>query len=1078
MDNSISITQTKIFVPRRRSDLLSRQRLLDGLYELLDYRLILLVAQAGYGKTSLLIDFAHHTEWPFCWYTLDHLDREPQRFLTHLIASLSLQFPSFGKRSRTVLQNMSQGELNLDSMVSVMVNDAFENITEHFVLVLDDYHMVDENPAISYFVSRFVQDMDDNCHIIIASRMLVALPELPLMVARSQVGGLGFEELAFHPQEIQDLLQQNHHRTISDALARELAHTSEGWITGLLLSSQMAQTGIADRLRMGKGSNVGLYDFLADQVLRGQTPEVRTFLLRSSLLDEFDASFCQEVIGASLEIQENWEELISSISRQNLFVLPVGDDRIWMRYHRLFLDFLRARMLQERPAEAEHILTRLAEVYQKYGEWERTYELYSRLQSTDKIITLLENVGGDMISAGRLVMLAEWIETIPPALLQSNAVLLSLYGSVLAMRGEPRRGITLLDQAVASQPEGGEPVVWARILMRRATVNQMQGQYQLAAQDAENAFKICENHPELQAIRAAALHRKGISFYYLGWLKEAVEYLTLALEVHQSLNDEKSAASLWMDIGLAHTSIGNYLTAEDAYKRALEYWRRTGNATWLANLLNNLGDLQRQLGEYEAAINNLEQAVEYARVSGYLRMEAYSLATIGDLYRDLDALDQAQEAYSRARTIALRIQDRLLHFYLDLSEAALLHRRGKIFQAQSMLENTARQAEAGKSAYEKNMCSLERGRMQVIGKEYAESLDDLKQASAYFVKEGQSVEMMRAQLYLALATFGISREAGSYQEFVDTFSRIPGQEFPPALLVSVREVRPLLNEMRAIERLAPLVDYLCGEADRFEQMLAPIRRQLRRKASVIPFAPPHMHIQALGKVQVSVNDRPISTSDWQVQVARDLFFFLLARQEGITKEAVGEVFWLDSSPAELKLRFKNCIYRLRHAVGKEAIVFRDEIYQFNTGLDYEYDVELFFKEIYHAERTVDLRQKINFYQVAVKLYQGPYMPGVDDTWVLAERQKILTVYVQAVLKLGALYLEINEFDNALLCGQRVLTEDPCLEGAHRLVMQTYAATGNRAMVVRQYEYCRQILSEELNTTPSANTQTLYETLMH
>lgn len=195
MGDFITITRTKIIVPRRRAELHSRARLLGLLDELLDNRLIIVAAPAGYGKTSLLIDFAHITQWPVCWYSLDNLDQEPQRFIAHFISALNQRFPGFGKSCLAAMQNMGQDRLDMDVLVSLIINDAYENITEHFILVIDDFHLVEKSQAVVNFVNRFLQDVDENCHLILASRSLLTLPDLPLMVARSLVGGLSFEEL-------------------------------------------------------------------------------------------------------------------------------------------------------------------------------------------------------------------------------------------------------------------------------------------------------------------------------------------------------------------------------------------------------------------------------------------------------------------------------------------------------------------------------------------------------------------------------------------------------------------------------------------------------------------------------------------------------------------------------------------------------------------------------------------------------------------------------------------------------------------------------------------------------------------
>ncbi len=204
---NIPVTRTKYVIPRRRADLLSRQRLLDVLQGLLDEKLIILAAPAGYGKTSLLIDLAYHTELPVCWCSLDPLDRDLKRFVAYFIASISQRYPNFGSQSSIILQSLSTSSPDIDRLVTAIVNEAYDTIQEHFLIILDDFHFVNDQEEINHFIGRFIQEVDENCHLIISSRTLLSLPDLPLMVARSQVGGLGFDELAFKAEEIQELIQ-------------------------------------------------------------------------------------------------------------------------------------------------------------------------------------------------------------------------------------------------------------------------------------------------------------------------------------------------------------------------------------------------------------------------------------------------------------------------------------------------------------------------------------------------------------------------------------------------------------------------------------------------------------------------------------------------------------------------------------------------------------------------------------------------------------------------------------------------------------------------------------------------------
>jgi LuxR family maltose regulon positive regulatory protein len=172
---SIPISKTKIIVPHRRPDLLSRPRLLESLQALLHNKLLLLAAPAGYGKTSLLIDLAQNAEMPICWLSLDQLDRDPQRFLAYLIASLAERFPDVGETSRHQLSRLKSIEQDAEAILVMLTNELYDRVENDFLIIIDDYHLLDDVPVISDLLNRFLQLVDDNCHILLSSRTLPAL---------------------------------------------------------------------------------------------------------------------------------------------------------------------------------------------------------------------------------------------------------------------------------------------------------------------------------------------------------------------------------------------------------------------------------------------------------------------------------------------------------------------------------------------------------------------------------------------------------------------------------------------------------------------------------------------------------------------------------------------------------------------------------------------------------------------------------------------------------------------------------------------------------------------------------------
>ena len=184
------------------------------------------------------MDLAAQVEYPVCWLTIDALDIDPLRFLNHFAAAIQQQFPDFGGPTSSLLNNLDGSGLDREQALRNLINDLYDHVQEHFSLILDDFHLIDSSPEINQFINRFCQEMDENCHLVITSRTLLNLPDLPLMVARSQVHGLSFEELAFLPDEIKQLYQVEFQGELSQQDAERIVEETEGWITGFLLSAE------------------------------------------------------------------------------------------------------------------------------------------------------------------------------------------------------------------------------------------------------------------------------------------------------------------------------------------------------------------------------------------------------------------------------------------------------------------------------------------------------------------------------------------------------------------------------------------------------------------------------------------------------------------------------------------------------------------------------------------------------------------------------------------------------------------------------------------------------------------------
>lgn len=1072
---TVPVRRTKLIPPRRRSDLLTRDRLLDMLYELLDYRLIIVSAPAGYGKTSLLVDLIRHIETPVCWFSVDSLDRDPQRFLAHFVAAITEQFPQFGKRSAAALSNLGAApdERDVDQFVTSMVNELLETVDTHFMLVVDDYQFVEENQVIETFLNQFVQSVDEHCHLIVSSRTLLLLPDLSLMAARGQVGGISLEELAFRPEEIQSLVRKKHRMTISDSVAEDLYNETEGWITGLLLSAQTIWEGVANQLRIARASGADLYDFLVRQVLEQQPAHVRDFLLRTSLLEEFDAEFCERVFGpAHYATGEDWRDLIETVSQNNLFVNAVGERGHLLRYHQLFQDFLQDRFAREYPQEYRRVLANLGLVYEEDGMWEKAYDAYTRLEDSTRIADLLERAGPRLLRDRRYSRLQEWLDVVPHSELQRRPPLLSLCGMVAYMLGEMDAGLRMLNQAEVAFRSANDVHGLARTLVRRAVAYRMQAKYEASLTDAHEALDIACDGERFAEIRAEALRVKGLATYRLGKVETAVTALNASLRLYQRRDEARNVAMVRMELGLVYRAAGDYVAAREYYEQSLQDWREMDNVAWQANVLNNLGVLYHYRGDYCDAVRTLEEGLACARQSGDVREEAYILCSLGDIFMEVDAGGAALDVYRMARDV-MPASDQFLHLHVLLAESVLLRRQGEFEQARELLDaahsivaDAESPAQSGRWRHELGRLALAEGRAEA-------AQEHMLAALATQSRRNAPLEHIRILFSLAQVHAALGDENGMHEALAQLLETIPSANSRHLIIVAARDAVDVLASADDDERARQL----CADVNTFEERIPRLRRELRQQVRLVSFAPPQLDIRTLGKVQVQRNGTVHTSDDWPMQPARDLFFCLLAHPQGLTRDTASEYCWPDLVLDKQKWRFKNSLHYVRDTLGKDVVIYERGRYWFNRRLDYRYDVELFRDVLQRTQQAQDPRQKIDTYRSALAKYGGKFLPGIDAAWAATERERLHQTFVDALVALARYHLDAAHYDEALTLCQRALDEDNCLEEAHRLAMRAYAGKGDHAAVARQYNQCRDALQLELDVLPSSATDDLYRSLL-
>jgi len=1068
------VSKGKIVPPSRRPQLLTRRRLLDLLFNALDKELALVSAPAGYGKTSLLIDLVSQSEFPCCWLSLDEMDREPQRFAAYFIAALAERFPEFGSQSNTVLENMSSFEEDMESLIVSICNEISDKIPEYFIFVLDDFHLLEDVQPVQNFVERFVQLMGENCHLAISSRRLTDFKNLSLLVARNQVGGLDFSELAFLPQELQALFAQNNKLHISDEQAKQLIEETEGWITGLQYSN-------AENLPKSSSSyllndNTALFNYFEKQVLGPQPPELQEFILRTALFDEFDASLCESILGQFYSDKQDWKNWIKSIANNNLFALPVGSDGAWLRYHHLFRDFIRDRLQRDRPGEIPSIFSRLETVYETMDEWEKAHYICEKLKDQNLLEGMIVRSAPTMFRRA-IPTLESWLNELPPSRLRERAELMSIRGAILVTKGELPEGLTLLTKAEHSQRKETDLAGLNLTLTRRAHAYRILGDYASGLRDADEVIDSVKTNDELQFLLAIALRTKGLILHRMGSLQESLPILEESLQLFELFHKE-SVPDLLVETGMVYRATGNYVDAQNYYERARKIWQHEGNLFALGGLLNNMGGMYHARGEYEKAVEAFEEGLLCAQRSRSKRLDVLISIGLGDLFAELEDFVIAEQTYKNATGLFQGMEDRLLSMSLSFANINLALLKNDSLTAEELLKDAARVVRKGESESEEGILNWLKGRLYMLQGKYREAVKALQHAENYFLREGHEHETNTTRIWIAAALHQNKDQARSIQIIEEMYGN--RRRFLHAAIVAAHQAQKWLVGLQKHTNSASASSLrdLFTQANRFAKRITELPRQLHRQFHVLDAPPSHLFIQGFGQAVVTIGGQPLTISDWQTQSVREFFFYLLSLAKAATKDQIGETLWQDKyGTSKLNLRFKNEIYRLRKAVGYETVKYENHCYSFNRTLDYEYDVEAFESHLAKAKSSEKDREKIEYYKKAVDLVSGPFLNDIFADWAAHDRDRLSQLYMDALASLGNLHSSQGDLDQALEICQRAIGYDPYYEIAYQIAMKVYHKRGDKTSIRRIYEACVEAQQNRFQQPPSLETKELYQRLM-
>ena len=800
----VSILATKLYIPHPPPNAVLRprlaKRLLEGIQRPNTWALV--SGPAGFGKTSLLSEFIEQYPQSVAWLALDGADNDPIRFWTHLIAACQTQATGVGETALGLFR--SPQPVPEDAVPTILIND-LAGRQKNLVLILDDYHTV-QNPAIHSAVAFLLEHLPEQFHIIFSTRLDPPWP-MARFRSRGQLIEIRAADLRFSTQEAADFLRRTMGLELSIEQAAALESRTEGWIAGLQLAalSMRGQADIPGFIKAFTGSHAYIAEYLAEEVLQQQPPEMQNFLLRTSILERLNAGLCETVSGG-----QGGQAALAALQRANLFIVSLDDEGRWFRYHSLFADLLQVHLGQSQTPDAiRGMHLRAAGWYEKNGFEIEAVRHALAGGDFELAAGLVEQYTYPLVTRGELTTLIGWINVLP-AEVNSRPRFLLAKAWALLFAGNAGQMEVLLQQ-IESQfgpgstaPDAAEMQGSAAAI--RAFFSLMSGEHERALQLAGQAEKLLpalgskagEASPFLYVAHSVLPYTLGIAYRAQGLYDQAAQAFGQEIKMFPADQDILGWTIATIEVAVLRRMQGRLHESEDICHMALQRIADLGvdPSGSLARVDAALSEVLREHNELSEAGQRVSGALERMRTWNMPTDRLAALLCLGRLQVCQGDFAAAQESVRQAKEIrASQPVFMDLSRSLDLLEIRLALAKRDIASAADLMGSLQPGTEQVVFLRDQGLVLL--ARLQLAQGHPDEALAILEPLSAQAEAGGRYQAWLEASIQqaLALETRGERRAALKALKQALAFAKTEG-----FLRVFLDEGKPMQKLLAALSR--------------------------------------------------------------------------------------------------------------------------------------------------------------------------------------------------------------------------------------------------------------------------------------
>jgi len=686
------LIETKLRPPELRAGLIERAGLLRQLDGALEAKLTIVSAPAGFGKSTLLSQWAKQQQERQSlvpgWLSLDAADNDLGRFLEYLTAALRRADPAVARDIPALLH--SSPVLPVDSILTSLVNDMSDG-ARHRILILDDCNVLTE-PSIARFLDALLTYAPPTFHLVLATR-----GQMPLKVGNMRVRGqmihIDDTHLRFSLAETVEFLNRRGGLDLPESDVISLQHRTEGWIAGLQLAflSLTDRTDRAAFIRSFSGTDRDIADFLVHDVLARLPEETIEFLLKTSILGRLNASLAQAVTGLA-----DAGERLAGIEAANLFLIPLDRERNWYRYHHLFSELLRSLLGQRHDADVAGLHRKAAGWLTEQGETSEAVQHALLAGDPELAADLVESCCMPLIRQSHIARVREWLNSLPRDLIDRRPRLQLAKVWILFHVSQPLAAAAILKAARANIQKAERQGLLgpeARLELRAELYALTAGVISAAdrsATAARLASRWLGQFPEGQYFSKGTLGNVlGFCHYSLGDLEGARLACMRARDSHALAASVFGTVYSDLILGLAEQAAGDLRKAHAYFQRAIQEARASlGPGSYAEAMVGVFEvDLHYEWDDIAGAEDLLQQHRQVIDECGLVVHEMACKLNVARLAASHGRDDEALAVLEAAERQGLRTRYRRLFASALHERVRLLLRRGDVQSARLALKN-------------------------------------------------------------------------------------------------------------------------------------------------------------------------------------------------------------------------------------------------------------------------------------------------------------------------------------------------------------------------------------------------------